>query len=331
MTDAEKPKLVGSSRTPLMQIPAEAFGTTGAQITIHIVPQPEDEHRPDEAVFSDPTERTFIVSAKLSKSPLISGDIKGDFSERDGDCYLFAPSNTTGLRIDTDLGSYEIKKNAVGELSLAELKCNATNAQQARMKFIEIVYPSLDHLSYSYNVAIFVTMIRVVDVKHQSTHIECVGPYRRQVLAASLTTLFGELKPVYSVYRDAKNSASDFYKFLCFYKIMEGLLGPMRASLFARAKAARIKLKINRELVPHDRDLASDLKPYSGKPLKEFFDTVLAGKFRNAVAHFKTGDGILFVSSPADLYAYANLAFASDLCTRVVIATHEQLLAQLHT
>jgi methylamine utilization protein MauJ len=53
-----------------------------------------------------------------------------------------------------------------------------------------------------------------------------------------MSQLFGEMKPVYAMYREAKNTDSDFYKFLCCYKIMEGLLGKMLANAFARAKTA---------------------------------------------------------------------------------------------
>ena len=51
-----------------------------------------------------------------------------------------------------------------------------------------------------------------------------------------MSLLFGEMKPVYAMYREGKNSNSCFYGFLCYYKIMEGLLGGMRANAFARAK-----------------------------------------------------------------------------------------------
>jgi hypothetical protein len=110
---------------------------------------------------------------------------------------------------------------------------------------------------------------------------------------------------------------------------MEGLLGKMRASVFARARQAEITLETDRDLVPDSEDLSADLKPYIGKPMKAFFDNVLTDKHRNAVAHFVTNDGALHVSSAGEFYEYAGLALITDLCARALIARHEELLAQL--
>lgn len=332
MPKVEAPKLVASSTIPSISISAEALGTPGARMTLHIVPQFAQSRKTDAAVLLDATRRAFIVAASLSKAPSIAGrtgHIKGDFGEKDGDSYLTIPPSVDQLRIDTPWGRFHIKKNGIGELSLAELECLATTPPEARTMFIDAVYPVLDHLSYAYNVAMFITMIRVFDVTHQSTHVDCVGPYRHQVIANSMSRLFDEMKPAYAMYREGKNADSDFYKFLCFYKIMEGLLGKMRASAFARAKKAGLTPQIERDLVPDNNDLSAEIRAYAGKPIKAFFDEFLTSRFRNAVAHFQTNNGVLHVSSSAELYAYANLAFVTDLCARVLIATHERLLAQL--
>jgi len=174
-------------------------------------------------------------------------------------------------------------------------------------------------------------MIRVIDVAHKSIHIECTAPYRSQILLDTMSRLFEEMKPVYAMYREAKNTHSDFYKFLCCYKIMEGLLGKMRANAFARAKAAGVDVKMERDLVPDDEHLAPELRQHVGKPMKAFFDNVLTGTFRDAVAHFVTDDGILRTSSATDLYAYAGVALVADLCARRLIANHERLLAQVQS
>jgi len=322
------PELIGITTTPSTPIPVEAFGTPGVRSVLHVVPQFEDGRGTQGEVFRDASERQFVISARLSKGPSIPGDIKGDFTEKDGESYLTAPDAGL-LKVDAELGSFEVRKNDVGELSFIQLHCTAPNENRARTRFINSVYPVLDHLSYVHNAALFVTMIRVVDAAHQSTHIECASPYRRQDIKQPIRVRFDEMKPVYSMYREAKNSDSDFYRFLCYYKIMEGLLGKMRAAAFTRARDAGTILTIGRDLVPDDRDLAPELKPYVGKSIKTFFDNLLTGKFRNAMAHFQTDAGILHVSSSAELQAYADIAFASDLCVRVLIATHESILSQL--
>ena len=322
------PELIGITTTPSMTIPVEAFGTPGLRSILHVVPQFEGGRGTQGEVFRDVSEREFVIAARLSKGPAIPGEIKGDFTEKDGESYLTAPDASV-LKVDSGLGSFEVRKNDRGELSLIELRCVGANESRARTNFIDTVYPVLDHLSYMHNAALFVTMIRVVDAAHQSTHIECASPYRQQDIRRPIRVLFDEMKPVYSMYREAKNSDSDFYRFLCYYKIMEGLLGKMRADALARAKEAGLTVKIDRDLVPDDGDLVPELKPYIGRSIKAFVDNVLTGRFRNAMAHFMTDAGILHVSSSAELQAYAGVAFASDLCARVLIARHENILSQL--
>lgn len=331
MPNVKAPKHVASSTTPAINIPAEALGTPGARMTLHIVPQLPHSRKPATDVLLDATPREFVVSASFSKAPSIAGHkghIKGDFGEKDGDSYLTMPPDADLLRIDTSWGQFHIKKNGNGEISYAELKCVAITPQQSRKMFIEAVYPALDHLSYVYNVPLFITVVRVFDTMHQSTHVDYIGPYRHQIIADSVNRLFVDMIPVYAMYREGKNSDSDFYKFLCFYKIMEGLLGKMRASALERIKKSGLTFQIERDLVPDNDELSAEIRTYAGKPMKAFFDAFLTIRYRNAVAHFQTDGGVLHVSSPAEVYAYGNLALVTDLCARALIAAHERLLGQ---
>jgi hypothetical protein len=329
MRDLKNSKLVGTSKVPSVAIPNEALGTPGARISLHIIPQFEGGHA-DEKALSDNTQRAFRVSANLSNSPSAIGRIKGDFGTKDGDSFLVIPPQADHFRFDTKMGQFHVKKNDAGRVSFIEMECTARDRDEAKVKFIDAVYPALDHLSYAFNVPLFVSIIRIVDVPHQIIHIDCAAPYRLQIVPNFMSRLFVQMKPVYSMYREAKNSESDFYKFLCFYKIMEGLLGKMRANAFVRAKETGVKVQMEKNLVPDDEHLPVELRPYVGKPMKAFFDNFLTGKFRNAVAHFMTDEGgILQVSSPAELDTYASLALITDLCSRQLIVSHEQLLAIL--
>lgn len=117
------------------------------------------------------------------------------------------------------------------------------------------------------------------------------------------------------------------YEFLCYYKILEGLLGALRTKAMKRAKTLGLKPRLPKEVVPGSPELPPDQRPYVGTPLKHFFDTVLTPKYRNAVAHFITTDGdVLHMSEPGNMNAYGNIVFLSSLCARTVISTHEALL-----
>jgi hypothetical protein len=136
------------------------------------------------------------------------------------------------------------------------------------------------------------------------------------------------MAPVYAMYREAKNSFSDFYKFLCCYKILEGLLGTLRARVFVYARDRNIELERPKEKVPDLPEISPRFQTYVGKSIKAFFDEVLTPQFRNAAAHFVTDDGeILNMSSPDHIGSYAEILFVTESCVRTTIEVHEKLLA----
>ena len=195
---------------------------------------------------------------------------------------------------------------------------------------MEAVLPALDHLSFVYDVPVFVTIVRVFDSSHQTTHIVVVSPYRSQVVVDSINVLFIEMRPVYSMYREAKAASSDFYRFLCLYKIMEGLFGTMASSAYKKAKMSGIQLEKERPVVPNDSVVPGDLRQFIGTSIQMFFQQVLTKQFRNAVAHLQTKSQALNVSSPVELERFAGLALVTDLCAREAISCHERLLMQLN-
>lgn len=233
--------------------------------------------------------------------------------------------------METSQGRFEIKKNASGEFSLVEFECAATHSVEARRKFQTAVLPYLDHLSYLANCPAVIAALRIEDPTNKCVSIEYVSPYRRAVVNPGRATIYPELRSVYAMYREAKNSFSDFYKFLCYYKILEGLFGQLRADLFSRARAENISLGRPREVVPSDPELNATYQPYVGQPVKSFFDEVLTPKFRNAVAHFVTDDGaVLNMSSPEHIDSYADVLYVTELSVSSAIKSYESLLQALH-
>lgn len=132
------------------------------------------------------------------------------------------------------------------------------------------------------------------------------------------------------MYREAKNSHSDFYKFLCYQKIMDGLLGFLRSAVNQRARKLSIELQQRRDLVPDDPEIASTYLSHVGTPIKKFFDEVMTPQFRNAIAHFITKDGsILNLSAPATMLKHAEIMYVAELCVRELIESHQKSAAQL--
>jgi hypothetical protein len=278
----------------------------------------------------DTSSREFKVTAQLSKFPTATEHIRGDFAEKDGSSYLLAPESAMFLALRCPEGVFDLKKNEIGEISLIELACTATSTKEARAIFLKGVLPFVDHLVFLTNSPLFIASLRVEDLKNHRTALDFISPYRSATVNPHEGEAFLELGPVYAMYREAKNSTSDFYKFLCYYKILEGLLGNLRANAFTRAKASGKQPPKPKDIVPNADELPEQFKPYVGKSVKVFFDAILTPQFRNAVAHFVTDERhVLNMSDPQHIDRYAEILYICELCTRVVITSHEEILKSL--
>jgi hypothetical protein len=321
---------VGSSKNPSIELKADRLGPAGFPGELHIVTVYENEQRSDVARLRDNSERKFRASASLSKLPAAADSIRGDFSEKEGSSYLLLSDDAIFLKVRCQESAFTVKKNELGELSFLESECISTSAIAAKHKFLDAGLPFLDYLSYIANCPLFLASLRIEDPQNHATTLSYTSPYRKAIVNPGASELSFELAPVYAMYREAKNSASDFYKFLCYYKILEGLLGVLRAEVFKRAKHMGMDLTRPRDTVPDSLELPLPYRPYVGKSVKHFFDGVLTPEFRAAVAHFVTDNGaVLNMSSPAHIDRYAGILLISELCVRAVISNHESLLHAL--
>lgn len=325
-----KPTLLGSTSTPSLEVGVERLGPAGIRGELNVLAQCPDDPRSDAERFADNSIRLFEVDARLSKSPMISDRIAGDFTELDGGSYLLSPGNTDHFKLKSGGSVFEIKKNAAGEMSFVHFECKATNPDDAHKQFLKAVLPVLDHFSYVTNTPILIDASRVNDPKNHRVTLFFVGPFGKFVIEPQEHVLFDSMRPVYAMYREARNSNSDFYKFLCFYKILEGLLGSIKAKLHKEAQSRGVKLTSIKAIVPDHPNISAVLRPYVGKSIKKFFDEVLTPRFRNAMTHFETDDGtVLHMSDPEHLDQYANIMLICELCVRIVIARHESDLRQV--
>ena len=315
---------------PSINLAADQLGPSGIRGDLVVVANMENDARKDQDRLYDSTPRPFKVFAKLGKTALIADSIVGDFGPDDGESYLMLPSEFVTGRVRWNGFVMDFKKNSKGEKSLVEFECTASSLTAAKNTFLNFALPFLDHQSYVGNCPIFVQTIRIEDICNQVQQIEYVSPYRTTSIDRSLIEISSELAPVFAMYREAKNSHSDFYKFLCYHKILDGLFGSLRASIRQRARKLGIELQIERDLLPNDSDIPDSYKDYACKSIKAFYDKVLTPKFRNAIAHFITTDGkILNMSEPASISKHAEIMYVSELCVRTAIETHQKLLGQL--
>lgn len=315
---------------PSTSIPVEQLGPAGTRGELHWLAITKNETKSDESKLGDQTRRKFKVSARLGKGPTPPGDIKGDFTPEDGDSYFHVPPEFILSRVRCREGMFEIKKNLKGEQSFVEFYCEAEGVARAKELFLCAVLPFLDHQAYLANCPLFINTIRVEDPTNLHTTIDYISPYREVTISSHIKTLHSELAPVYALYRDAKNSHSDFYTFLCYQKILDGLLGTIRSHLRARAAKKKINLSQRRDLVPSSKDIAPQFQAWIGEPVKAFFDDVMTPQYRNAIAHFITKDGaVLNLSAPDQMTRYTSILYVSEVCVRAVLETHETWLQEL--
>jgi len=323
---------MSTTPSPSTNIPVESLGPAGIKGELHVLALMENEQRQDHDRLCDKSERSFKVAILLSKASAAVESIKGDFGPEDGGSYLLLPEEAILLRVRCAEGMFEFNKNSQGENSMVQFECTATAPSEARNKFQMVVLPFIDYLSYLANCPVVVATMRIEDLKNDRTTIEYISPYRKATVNPHISTFPIEMGPVYSMYREAKNSNSDFYKFLCYYKILEGLLGTLRANIFMRARDKGITLERTRESVPDSMHIPDRYRVHVGKPVKGFFDEVMTPQFRNAVAHFVTDDGaILNMSAPEHIDNFSEILFVCELCVRTVIQSHETLIKGLQS
>ena len=138
--------------------------------------------------------------------------------------------------IRTPEGEIRCEQNANGEMALLRFQCSVSSIVEARRKFIRAVSPPLDYWSFIIDAPIYISMTQVIDIKNKVGTYRFTPPYRTFALNPHEKQLSVRLLPVYALYREAKNTQSPYYKYLCYYKILEGVFTYLRPSFFKISK-----------------------------------------------------------------------------------------------
>jgi hypothetical protein len=310
-----------------MVVPYSDMPAPGAPGHITAVANLEGETRSDAARLSDQSVRSFVVKLQLVKQVTLPDAFHGDFTKEDGASHVKAEQT---LKIATSFGDFEIDLNARSEMSLIRMNVEARHPMEARNKVYETTAIFLDRLSFLANVPIFTGLMAINDETNKTTTIEVVGPEQEVVLNFAQEQLFNELAPVYALYREFKNSSSAYYRFLCLFKIMEGVLGVLRKRARDEYKKSGLKFSVPKETVPDHRDTAPEFRCFIGRPMKDFCDNVLTKQYRDVASHFLVQENVVLrVSSAGEWIRFAEMAFLCDLCVRILISNHENLLRRL--
>lgn len=316
-------------------LPADKFAPPGISGDLFFVPH-FDRHptgtpiQNNPQVFSDGSERDFVVSCMFSTDMGFSREIDGVVDPQAGVSFFRAPTGLSGFKIETQLGIFELFLNQERYFSGAKLTCRAHSLQEAKHLFLKGLIPTLDHFSYLGNTPLIIAQTLVADDKYKSFSFGYTAPYRAIELNPGGMSIHVEMMPIYALYREAKNALSPFYRFLCYYKILEGIYKHLRPAIFKKAADAGKQLFTTKERIPHDEELYKDHPKLIDRSIKDFFDNELTADFRDAVAHYFLDNGILMnVSDPTTTEKFLNILWPVELCCRTVIAQQERYYDQL--
>jgi len=310
------------------EIPRGKLGAPGAPKAINIVAIKENETRDDKARLQDQSLRMFNVEVLLTKQLTVPDTFNSAFTKEDGTSFIKLA--TSKIKVDTASGTFEGETNSRNEMALIRMRVEAYVPTEARNKVYDATAAFLDHLSYLAQAPILTGLMKIYDEKNQIFTIDILGPEQEVTLNPGAQYLFHELSPIYALYREFKNSSSAYYRLLCLFKVMEGILGVLRKSIREEAKALGIQLSMPKERVPDHPDISQDLRYLIGEPIKKFYDNILAKRYRDAASHFLVQENVILqVSSAEERNKFAEMAFVCDLSARVLISNHEELLRRL--
>jgi len=280
--------------------------------------------------FQDTELRDFEVFCVLGRDAGFDREIFSAVSVDEGSSFFVLPENAVEFIIQTELGEFRFAHNERRELAGVSLRCVAHSVREARAAFIRGIMPVLDYFAYLANTPMIVRDVVTTDPKNKVVQRSYSTPYHDVTIHEGASNLRRELLPIYGLYREAKNSLSYFYRFLCYFKILEGIYLHLRPETFRQAKAAGVELDRIKELVPDHQDLRRFHTSLIGRPIKDFFDKELQKQFRDAAAHYLLDSGVpLNPSDHEAAAAFSNVILPVELCCRVVIRTQEHYYQQL--
>jgi hypothetical protein len=208
---------------------------------------------------------------------------------------------------DTNKPTVEKAHFLLGEdkkITTAILLLEAHSFEDAERTAHNFLMPFLSWLSYQADVAVDVKACEIFENDRGSRRwvVNVVGDYKRLSWRPTgdlnLSQMHPNLRKLQSAYREAMNATNPFYKFLCFWKVIDACLA-YKKRRERRSKRAGIAIHSQIESMPTDLNDSGihpdDLEffyPYLGKDFSEIrksMKTIL----RDAIAHFTPGALVL--------------------------------------
>jgi hypothetical protein len=239
---------------------------------------------------------TFVLA--VPGKDVFRADLDIERMTQSGDSLLAVPvgrhfkveiSNGTRAEID-------VAPNADGKLATAVTRVTAASFQESQRFAWNLVMPMLSWWSYRYDAALDITGYEVLEEATQAQRwvggvLSKVKPFAADPSEGNLHSR-PEYRTLFASYREALGATNLFYRFLCFYKVVEGCYG-LRAQRRQAIHTAGQAYREPTEEIPADLSAFADcqpyphvesFRPYAGRRFTRVRDELRA-VMRNAIAH----------------------------------------------
>lgn len=199
-------------------------------------------------------------------------------ASEEGDSCIFLPQAGNDPRTDVPIFSvqhgsadagivFDGYANRLGRLAkLVARTVQAASLFDAELKANQAVQGFLSQVSVRFNVPIIVGKTHIVEVATANQRLEFVTPFSARFFISGAKVNATDGFQVYaSLYREALNSNSPVYRFLCFYKIIEALRIRRNRLAVERRRIGETASR-EREVLPRDKAAATTW-------LKELFES----------------------------------------------------------
>ncbi len=242
----------------------------------------------------------YEVVFTFSRFAWIADEFHIKFHDKlDGDTHLLLPEppdSSTKLKLTfsrPDGSVLEVWpiRNSKGRLGKVRVELEAKDTDDAKAKAMAWIGSYLSYLSYRKRIPIHIRQIDTKEISTQNRTVSLRLSYpdtpmlTEDVLNTPAGALTGEFNGLYSLYREYLCTENVFYKFLCLYKMLEGLQR-LQADSSREARRLGLSTKRPRISLPDTAGLRRKYPNYVGKSFENFYHEILNQKYRDTLAHF---------------------------------------------
>jgi hypothetical protein len=243
------------------------------------------------------------------------------------------------IQMSSDSMDIKLSKNDENRLRMISCRIRSIDRNDALRKGYNIVARFLSYQTFVYASSSCIFAMRIRDEFNQATW-ECKPQFTEPapLYFPSMVNVSKELDVLLSIYRDAKNTFSPFYRFLCYYKILEAFYE--HRHVFSEAdivikkndfRISRPRRSITKAMVVKSM-LHHRMSEFIGKAYGKYFEYLRSNE-RIMVAHVFPSDKTKEIAdlNDYDLYSeFVSLGNLTELIARDILFDELNLWQQIN-